>query len=94
MTRRSETTHAPDPHLIEEMCDKYQLNKDMITPPPVAAKVLVADDNVFCNTALKGLIESCGNYQVLTFYNGADVSISIFRARHAHILKNPGTKSA
>ncbi len=35
--------------------------------------IILADDNVFCNEGVKNLIERCGDYKVLPFYNGLAV---------------------
>eukprot|EP00826_Nyctotherus_ovalis_P059639 TRINITY_DN830_c0_g6_i1.p1 TRINITY_DN830_c0_g6~~TRINITY_DN830_c0_g6_i1.p1 ORF type:complete len:125 (-),score=38.90 TRINITY_DN830_c0_g6_i1:28-402(-) len=36
-------------------------------------RILLADDEVLSNTALRAMIEECGNYQVNPFFNGLDL---------------------
>ncbi len=42
--------------------------------PCKTKKIILADDEVTCQSMVKRMIEDSGAYEVLAFFNGADVS--------------------
>lgn len=62
-------------HIIDE---DNENSKEESSSLSNSIKVLLADDDLLCNLAMRGLIEGIGKYQVFSFYNGVDVFIISF----------------
>ncbi len=62
--------------IIDAMHQKYrgqEQQQEGYYNPCSVAKILLADDDVLSNLALRSMIEQSGLYRVFTFYNGVDV---------------------
>jgi hypothetical protein len=58
---------------VQEVYEKYYGPEGGVANPLSEPKILLADDDIFSNMALRSMIESSGQYHVHSFYNGADV---------------------
>eukprot|EP01022_Parablepharisma_sp_SALTPOND_P023728 TRINITY_DN50_c1_g1_i1.p1 TRINITY_DN50_c1_g1~~TRINITY_DN50_c1_g1_i1.p1 ORF type:complete len:966 (-),score=71.76 TRINITY_DN50_c1_g1_i1:1283-4180(-) len=61
-------------NIVDEVYEKYNKKQEAYYNPCTIAKVLLADDDILSNLALRSMIEQTGLYKVFTFYNGVDVS--------------------
>ena len=62
--------------MIEEIKTKQKENSSLSANVTEirSVKVLLADDDVFSNLALKSMIEKSGKFQALPCFNGQEVS--------------------
>ena len=56
-------------------------------------KLLLADDDVFSNLAVKTMIEKTGKYQIFSCFNGQEVSNYLTHNRHWICIKRRKTRS-
>ena len=59
--------------MVEELYNKCNVNKATAYNPCTVVKIILADDDILSNLALRKMIEEDGQYQVFSFYNGVDV---------------------
>ncbi len=72
--RRRKTIGGTYGKLVDALYRKYNMTaKDGYSNPCRVINVLLADDDVFCNTTLTTIIESSGQYRVFPFFNGSSV---------------------
>ena len=93
--RRKQTIGGDYGKTIEELFNKYNVNKETAYNPCTVVKILLADDDILSNLALRKMIEEDGQYQVFAFYNGVDVGQDgVTSHRPQTSTKNVATKSA
>ncbi len=81
--------------VIDEMFDKYNVKSTDAYNPCNVVKIILADDDVLSNLALRSMIEQAGAYQVFPFYNGVDVSLPSHNTDRPRIsMRNAGKRWA
>ena len=61
--------------LVEKLHTKFNMTGNDGFNPCKITRILLADDDPISNYSLKAMIEQDSNYQVVSYYNGADVLI-------------------
>jgi hypothetical protein len=59
--------------MVDELYKEYNVNKDKAYNPCTIVKILLADDDVLSNSALRRMIEQDAKYQVTNCFNGVEV---------------------
>ncbi len=71
-------------NMVDELYRKCHVKAADFYNPCSVVNVLLADDDVLSNMALKKIVESSGNYRVFPFYNGLSAS-EFYERRHADV---------
>ena len=71
--RRRETIGGGYGQVVEELYHKYNVKDQERFNPCKIAKIMLADDDIMNNLAMRTMIEHDGKYQVFSFYNGVEV---------------------
>jgi len=58
--------------MIEDLYQKFNVEAGEQFNPTKIIKIILADDDILSNLALRNMIEQGGGYQVFQFYNGMD----------------------
>jgi len=59
--------------IVESLFTSYNVKQSDQFNPYKVHKILIADDDVFCNTMLRNMIEENAKYQVNSFFNGLEL---------------------
>jgi len=59
--------------IVESLFTSYNVKQSDQFNPYKIHKILIADDDVFCNTMLRNMIEEDAKYQVNSFFNGLEL---------------------
>jgi len=70
---RKQTAGGYYQNIIEDLCATFNKTEKEIVNPRTTTHIIMADDNIFCNSTLKTIIEKLGKYQVHAFFNGVEV---------------------
>ncbi len=81
--------------MVEELYAKYNVSEAELFDPYSSVRVVLADDNPFCNSTLRKILEKMGKFQVHSFFNGNDViALGPIKNRHANITRRTPTRSS
>lgn len=59
--------------MVNDLYTKFNRRDSEYCNPYNVFKIIMADDDIMCNTALKTMLEKLGKIQVYSFYNGVNV---------------------
>lgn len=59
--------------ILGELCNKYNVKEHDHFNPYKVTRILLADDEILSNTALRAMLEEEGKCQVTPFFNGLDL---------------------
>ncbi len=75
--------------MIDKLYEQFNMQE---ANPRKLKKLILVDDEVFCQVMVKQMIEGFGGYEVLAFFNGRDVNLSLI-PRHFSATKRRPKKS-
>ena len=77
------------------MYNKYNSEEAVNFAPRCQAKIILADDDVLCNFAVKTMITKLANYNVVACFDGTEVGATSEKERRpVHTTKRTCMKSA